>query len=1423
MEQVRAFIRVWLCVFLLFLASAGHAQTITDIRGRVENLTANVTQFYCSVYYPQQGYATSAVGFRYGNPNVNAPTGCGQPTDRTGVQIAPTQPGAFTAGQYVAIAVVTDFNNPVYVGSGAPVTGPTATARLLLSVMGSPPLAYTFSKHDTPNNGSCAYGPQITDCYDRITITALSETETAAFIASDGSAYTLNIGGVAPTTGGVCPAAPTRTGSVYYDVPERATTSFCVYARISPVNAIRIVKSATPAAPTTNFSFSATQSGGTAQAFPASFTLTGANSTTTSEIIRTYAGGTININETARAGWQLSGLTCSASDGNLSGVTFSTGNGVTLTNLPTGSTNRVITCTFSNAIDNPQMMVENTVAPTSISAAGTLTYTITLRNTGNLALTGLALTDSVTQQGATLATPTTSYLSGDSDGNGKLDVGEAWIYRATYAAQQADIDNGNVILNTVSVRSTEISAPQTATAATAITASPSISISKTTAQTTASAAGQVITYDIQLANRGNVTLTGIALADTVTQAGTTRSTPTPSRTAGDTNANNRLDVGETWRYSASYAVTQADIDNGNTLLNTAVVTSTTPGVGSQSATATTSLAANPALSVDKVANTPSVNAPGPVGFTITVKNEGNVTLTGISLTDALTRGNGTTAILTPTLASGDANANSRLDVGETWIYNATYTVTQADLDDGRRISNAVSVTTAQSATPHVDTTTVSMVRQPAYTLTKTVDRAAIDTPGTLTYQITIANTGNVALTNLAISDQVRRGNGAPMAPTTGPTRTGGDTSGNAILDVGETWIYSATYAVDQAAVNSGQPVTNLVEAGFDQIAERRFATATTLVNQVGGMSVDKTVDASSVTAPGVLNYLITVRNVGKIDLTGLVFTDTITQGATAVANPPVPSRQSNGDGDEILNVGETWTYRASFTVNQAHIDNGGRLENVFAMASDQTPDPVLSSARTQITRSPAFSVEKTADPVATSTPGTLNYLIAIRNDGNVTLDLPLSRITDQVTAPGVALARPVALLSGDSGSDEKLGVGETWTLSASYALTQAAIDAGDPSAPGAPGFDVVNTARAVVAFAGDSIVRSDIATTTVSRAPAISVLKSVDLATIAAPGTLTYTITAENTGNVALSGITLDDQIDQGGVTARPTSGPVLIGGDTDSDGILDAGERWAYRASYAVTQAIIDAGGTLRNSVTVSTSQTAPATARASTTIQSRPALSVSKSVDKPTVSKLGPLTYTITLRNTGNTTLRNLVLHDSLVPASGISPDPTGMSLAAGQARSFTAIYTLTQADLDAGQPIVNTVLASADGLAPDAAQASVSSQIEQQPGFAISKQVDRTSLDAPGRLNYGITVSNTGNVSLNGCDLTDQMTQDTTDGGSVQLAVSPPVCQASQAVLAPGQSWTWAMPFDVTQAMIDRGTAITNTATFKSGNLGPDRRRP
>ena len=73
--------------------------------------------------------------------------------------------------------------------------------------------------------------------------------------------------------------------------------------------------------------------------------------------------------------------------------------------------------------------------------------------------------------------------------------------------------------------------------------------------------------------------------------------------------------------------------------------------------------------------------------------------------------------------------------------------------------------------------------------------AAVDsTSDTITYTYTVTNTGNAAIAGVVVTDD----NLTPGTPGDdfNPAPTGGDTDGDGKLDVGETWIYTATHTSD---------------------------------------------------------------------------------------------------------------------------------------------------------------------------------------------------------------------------------------------------------------------------------------------------------------------------------------------------------------------------------------------------------------------------------------------------------------------------------------------------------------------------------------------------------------------------------------------------------------------------------------------------
>ncbi|MBK7221671.1 MAG: DUF11 domain-containing protein [Saprospiraceae bacterium] len=128
-----------------------------------------------------------------------------------------------------------------------------------------------------------------------------------------------------------------------------------------------------------------------------------------------------------------------------------------------------------------------------------------------------------------------------------------------------------------------------------------------------------------------------------------------------------MNIGETWTYTISYTATQADIDAGANLVNSASVT-TTQVPGPTTDTATTPVSQTPSLTITKdqqVAPNPITAAGQTINYTIVVTNTGNQTQTGVNVGDVLP-GGGAGTLSGPTES---VSSNGNLNVGETDIHH----------------------------------------------------------------------------------------------------------------------------------------------------------------------------------------------------------------------------------------------------------------------------------------------------------------------------------------------------------------------------------------------------------------------------------------------------------------------------------------------------------------------------------------------------------------------------------------------------------------------------------------------------------------------------------------------------------------------------------------------------------------------------------
>ncbi|MEX0346210.1 MAG: DUF4347 domain-containing protein [Rhizobiaceae bacterium] len=276
-----------------------------------------------------------------------------------------------------------------------------------------------------------------------------------------------------------------------------------------------------------------------------------------------------------------------------------------------------------------------------------------------------------------------SYTFDPNGGYESLGLGQSTIETFTYIVQDAEGLSNNDGSATDSVATLSITINGEADYD--FTVSKVVDIGNVTTLPT------TLNYTITVTNTGDTGMTGVTPVDTLVQDGTPTAIPLTGP-SGDGGTIGTIDAGEVWTYTGSHVVTQAQMDNANDLVNSVVVTTTEMGATSRNDSATTTITANPDLTVTKTADdTTDVVAGQVITYTYEVENTGNQTITAISMSDAhggsgpapVPGGETLTTDSLPLGDSTDGGADGTWDTlapGDIVTFTATYTVTQNDVD-----------------------------------------------------------------------------------------------------------------------------------------------------------------------------------------------------------------------------------------------------------------------------------------------------------------------------------------------------------------------------------------------------------------------------------------------------------------------------------------------------------------------------------------------------------------------------------------------------------------------------------------------------------------------------------------------------------------------------------------------------------------------
>ncbi|MFC4144157.1 DUF7507 domain-containing protein, partial [Pedobacter mendelii] len=461
----------------------------------------------------------------------------------------------------------------------------------------------------------------------------------------------------------------------------------------------------------------------------------------------------------------------------------------------------------------------------------------------------------------------------------------------------------------------------------------------------------------------------------------------------------------------------------------------------------------------------------------------------------------------------------------------------------------------------------------------------------------------------------------------------------------------------------------------------------------------------------------------------------------------------------------------------------------------------------------------------------ITYSFKVTNSGNV----PLTNVT-VTDNNAVVIGGPIANLG--------VGVSDASSFSATHTLTQADIDKGTvynlATATGTP-----PTGSSVTGTSTDTTPCTTCTTdpacpsctiTPLSQTPSLRLTKTGVFADANGDGKaqlgekINYSFKVENTGNVTLTNLKITDP--------KVTVTGVAI---TLAPGAIDA---TTFTAVYTITQSDLDAGRVDNLATATGTDPKGkpisddsengnpadpgnpvnPACPSCTITpLSQTPSLRLTKTgvfadANGDGKAQLGEkITYSFKVENTGNVTLTNLKITDPKVTVTGVA-----ITLTPGEidATTFTAVYTITQSDLDAGR-VDN--LATATGTDPKGKPISDDSEngnpadpgnpvnpacpsctitpLSQTGNITLVKQVSNTGTGVNGAfvagniIEYSFTLINTGSVTLNNIVLNDPIITTT--------AINIP------GALAPGAAVTVKRSYPITLADINRGQ-VTNTAT-------------
>ncbi|WP_206109989.1 DUF7507 domain-containing protein [Paenibacillus albicereus] len=452
----------------------------------------------------------------------------------------------------------------------------------------------------------------------------------------------------------------------------------------------------------------------------------------------------------------------------------------------------------------------------------------------------------------------------------------------------------------------------------------------------------------------------------------------------------------------------------------------------------------PSILASKTASPPAAEAGQTIVYTIEIVNNGTADLTNLSVEDPLLGLSQTVDLLT---------------VGSTFTIEVPFTI-PPDARPGLTIAN-FTVIRADNLPTETIGTAVEVLPSPRLSLSKTADRSSVYPGDTVTFFITVQNTGNAPVTQIVVTDDLI-----------------GTSVTIPLLAEGETRVLETAFLVplevpprvytNTAMAVSSQAPTVTASVDVEVLRDPRLG-----IRKLAGVIA---------AAPGqTVPYALVVNNVGNVPLTNVRLLD-----PTLGFDVTIPS----------LDVGSRAEYDVSYLI-PADAPVGQPVVNRLTASADQLEPQTVEASVLVI--GGALVPSKTPDASVVSPGATVVYTLTLTNG------LPSVQTGVTLSDPLLGLAETVPALQP----------GETIVRTVAYAVPAATPSGTVLSNTFTAGSDQV-PARTAVA---DVLVLSAPAPTT------LAILKLPDRNVILPGESIRYAVTVTNTGSAPATAVSVRDSL----------------------------------------------------------------------------------------------------------------------------------------------------------------------------------------------------------------------------------------------------------------------------------------------------------